>query len=340
MSITKLKNGKWRLDTYFDGRDSPRIREEFTSKAEANRRKAYIDEQRALGKPWNPKAEKRKMTDLIDYWYKSYGKTISTGDWIKARLTDAAVEMGNPRATDFDTAMFDQWRTYRLNREETKTQKRNSPQTLNKIQRLFGAMFNRLQSTGNWQYGNPLQGLMKLKELKPTPGFLSEDDVDKLMLWLADTGNTDLVLIAEICLRTGARWSEAESLTGNQLFAGTPPRITFVKTKGDEDRAVPVSQAFFDRLPKVGPGQRLFNDCYSHYTSVFKRLKLNLPKGQRSHVLRHTFASRFMANGGNIKVLQKIMGHKDVEMTMRYVSFSPDYLTTAIDLNPLSGADK
>lgn len=30
-----------------------------------------------------------------------------------------------------------------------------------------------------------------------------------------------------------------------------------------------------------------------------------LPRGQKSHVLRHTFASHFMMNGGNILTLQK-----------------------------------
>ena len=36
---------------------------------------------------------------------------------------------------------------------------------------------------------------------------------------------------------------------------------------------------------------------------------LKLPRGQLTHVLRHTFASHFMMNGGNILVLQKILGH-------------------------------
>jgi len=63
---------------------------------------------------------------------------------------------------------------------------------------------------------------------------------------------------------------------------------------------------------------------------------IQLPAGQMTHVLRHTFASHFMMNGGNILVLQRILGHSDIKMTMRYSHFSPDHLDDAIKLNPLS----
>ena len=57
----------------------------------------------------------------------------------------------------------------------------------------------------------------------------------------------------------------------------------------------------------------------------------------RRHMrIRHTFASRFMEAGGNILVLQKILGHSDIKMTMRYAHFSPDHLIQAAELNPIS----
>ncbi len=39
-------------------------------------------------------------------------------------------------------------------------------------------------------------------------------------------------------------------------------------------------------------------------------------------MLRHTFASHFMMNGGNILVLQHVLGHTDIKMTMRYAHFA------------------
>ncbi len=43
-----------------------------------------------------------------------------------------------------------------------------------------------------------------------------------------------------------------------------------------------------------------------------------------------------MMNGGNILVLQKILGHSTIAMTMRYAHFAPDHLEDAVRLNPLS----
>jgi site-specific recombinase XerD len=63
---------------------------------------------------------------------------------------------------------------------------------------------------------------------------------------------------------------------------------------------------------------------------------LTLPKGQLTHVLRHTFASHFMMNGGNILVLQKILGHANLTMTMRYAHLAPEHLQEAKTLNPLA----
>lgn len=55
-----------------------------------------------------------------------------------------------------------------------------------------------------------------------------------------------------------------------------------------------------------------------------------------SHVLRHSFASHFMMAGGNIIVLQRILGHSDIRVTMRYAHFAPDHLEEAVHNNPLA----
>ncbi|WP_458363729.1 hypothetical protein [Erwinia billingiae] len=41
-------------------------------------------------------------------------------------------------------------------------------------------------------------------------------------------------------------------------------------------------------------------------------------------------------NVGNILVLQRILGHTDIKVTMRYAHFVPDHLAEAILLNPLA----
>ncbi len=70
-----------------------------------------------------------------------------------------------------------------------------------------------------------------------------------------------------------------------------------------------------------------------------QRAGIETPAGQLTHVLLHTFASHFMMNGGNILVLQRILGHTDIKVTMRYAHFAPDHLSEAMLLNPLNFMD-
>ena len=41
-----------------------------------------------------------------------------------------------------------------------------------------------------------------------------------------------------------------------------------------------------------------------------------------AHTFRHTFATEFIKNGGSAKALQMLLGHEDLQMTMRYVTLA------------------
>ncbi|HID4048524.1 TPA: tyrosine-type recombinase/integrase, partial [Pluralibacter gergoviae] len=141
-----------------------------------------------------------------------------------------------------------------------------------------------------------------------------------------------LTLIVKICLSTGARWREAVKLTRSQV---TPYRITFVRTKGKKNRSVPISKDLYEEIIDQD-GFNFFTDCYFQFLSVMEKTSIVLPRGQLTHVLRHTFAAHFMMAGGNILALQKILGHHDIKMTMRYAHLAPDHLETALRFNPLA----
>ena len=149
-------------------------------------------------------------------------------------------------------------------------------------------------------------------------------------------------MIAKICLSTGARWSEAEDLRVSQVRNG---QLHFSETKSGKNRSVPVDDALITELNNYleirygsnkAVAERFFQYGYAIFRKAVDESGLTLPKGQLTHVLRHTFASHFMMNGGNILVLQKILGHANLTMTMRYAHLAPEHLQEAKTLNPLS----
>jgi site-specific recombinase XerD len=80
----------------------------------------------------------------------------------------------------------------------------------------------------------------------------------------------------------------------------------------------------------------MFHPCYQKFKKMLALTDIELAEGQKTHVLRHTFASHFMMNGGNILVLQRILGHANIRETMRYAHFSPNHLEDAVMYNPFS----
>ena len=171
--------------------------------------------------------------------------------------------------------------------------------------------------------------------------FLTLEQI-KVLLQALEVGG-DALLVAKVCLATGARWSEAEGLRPSQVRGGM---VNFSGTKSGKNRSVPITEDLEEALwahlrarygeEGMATASRFFVACMERFRSAVPRAGLSLPKGQLTHVLRHTFASHFMMNGGNILVLQKILGHSSLAMTMRYAHLAPDHLQEAARLNPLA----
>jgi len=55
------------------------------------------------------------------------------------------------------------------------------------------------------------------------------------------------------------------------------------------------------------------------------------PSPRPWHLLRHSFASHYMMQGGNILALQKILGHNNLKVTLIYAHLAPDFLGDEMD---------
>ena len=155
-------------------------------------------------------------------------------------------------------------------------------------------------------------------------GYLDHDQIRAIFTELKErTTNPHAFLVARLSLETGARWSEAEGLTLDRL---KPYRVTYDQTKSGKKRSVPISKDLYKTLKAhLEEHGSLGTSTISAFRRAVDRSGVKLPQGQCAHILRHTFASHFMMNGGNILTLQKILGHSTVNMTMRYAHLAPEH---------------
>ena len=192
----------------------------------------------------------------------------------------------------------------------------------------LSAVFNELKRLDEWTGDNPLANVRKLKFDETEMVYLLSDQI-KVLLKDLQARNSDAALIAEVCLATGARWGEAEALLVHQVRHGL---VHYSKTKSSKNRSVPISKDLEKRLGSSLP----FTSAYNTFRRSIEAVGIELPDGQMTHVLRHTFASHYMMNGGDILTLQRVLGHATLAMTQKYAHFSPGHMAEVINLNPVA----
>jgi len=317
------KTGKWLVDIQPGGRGGRRYRKLFNTKAEASRYELLVKSKIAVDPEFAPKKKDlRRLSEFVALWYQNTGLHLSAGAETRDRMIRASAVMGNPVMEFFKPAVFLDYRSKR-------TAEGIKPATLNRELQTFKAVFNDLIRSAQYEGKNHFTAIKPIRLHESKTVFLSADEIKKLFSYLAKS-QSDAYLVALVCLSTGARWREAQSLLLSDLSNNM---VHYHQTKSKKSRSVPVSADLYQRLHdrlSLGP----FRDSYSTFTVRLYESGINLPEGQRTHVLRHTFASHYMMNGGNILALQKILGHSSLNMTMKYAHLAPDYLKEILEINP------
>lgn len=327
------RNNKWLVDIRPEGRSGPRVRRSFDTRGEALRFEAYVTAQAAQGQPWNPApADGRRFSDLVQLWYEHHGHFLKEGTRRKNVLLSIADQMGDPVASKMTAADFTSYRTGK----KVKGQPAH-PKTLNNHLGYCNAVFNELIRTDFISYPNPFAKVRPIKLTERELSYLSPPQIAELLSKAKASRNPDLHLCCVLCLSTGCRWGEAEHLRQEHVKNCT---VTFTDTKGKRNRTIPISAELQKQLiDHCSTPEQLFvfGGCMVAFDRMAARLSFKLPRGQSTHILRHTFASHFIHNGGDILTLQRILGHTDIKMTLRYAHLAPGHLELARTINPLCG---
>jgi integrase/recombinase XerD len=198
----------------------------------------------------------------------------------------------------------------------------------------------------NWarEQGDEVTGRAQLPRLpKRLPDILSRDEIQTM----EDAAATERdKLIIRLLGDTGVRVGELVALRPRDLTERDRKFFIKVQGKGSKDRYVPVSPWVYRRLERFatkgrpkGAADRLFlglrrdrrsKDYEPLTTSGAAQLLrtaaefAGIEKRVYPHLLRHSFASWFLAKGGNPILLAQILGHSSLTMILTtYSHLSP-----------------
>jgi integrase len=132
----------------------------------------------------------------------------------------------------------------------------------------------------------------------------------------------------------GLRWSDVDLLGAQITVRGEG-------AKSGQTRYVPLNTEALDVLQRwqgatpdengfVFPGRvegEPLDDVKKAWRAVVKAAKL-----QRFtfHDLRHTFASKLVMAGVDLNTVRELLGHADIEMTLRYAHLAPAHKAAAV----------
>ncbi len=190
---------------------------------------------------------------------------------------------------------------------------------------------------------NPVSGVKFFPEAHRVR-FFSDDELRHLH-GLIDPVNWKVVAFA---LETGLRRSEQFQLRWEHI-SFEARTLTIPLPKGGRTRHVPLSQEAlvilrsFDSFlssPWVFPGMKTNlrpMDSRAFLRRAFEpALRKAGIKDASWHTLRHTTASRLIMAGVPLPTVKEILGHRDIQTTLRYAHLAPSHIQAAMDKGSLS----
>jgi integrase/recombinase XerD len=178
----------------------------------------------------------------------------------------------------------------------------------------------------------------RAKEKKfEVPESLSELEEQTLLKEIEAEGNLRNIAIVYLLLHTGIRLSELCQMNRTDVKIEEDREFILIKdSNGEIDREVPLSKVASERLRSYidsleGEMNALFvssvNQRITPRSVQYMLKKYNV----HPHKLRHTFCQKLINNNVDIQIVSKLAGHKDLNITKRYIKEPKQDLDWAIN---------
>lgn len=200
---------------------------------------------------------------------------------------------------------------------------------------------------------NNLTDYTYFKETYQVKEILSPKEIEALAgTTLPYKKNREYMNLRQRCLilllgTTGSRIGEALGLKWCDLMS-TPPHVIYRETKNGDVRAVPLGQMVYDLIHSLPRrGEYIFT---SYRGGVLGQQEINLDFKRRAkivgitkpvynHIFRHSYITTMLETGVDVSDVARIVGHKNLNSTMRYKNSLLGYYAQVIQLHPLLKVD-
>lgn len=210
--------------------------------------------------------------------------------------------------------------------------------TINREISFARAAINRVIDDYDIKLNNPFEKV-KFVEADYIANYLTRSEYKRLLSSALETSHHDLYDFIILLTMTGCRPIELLTLTWSNVHLDKRQFIVrnhYSKSKRTMYKYL--NQTAFDVLKnKTRQGDYVFTspvtgDRYTTFTKTFARCKKRAGVNCTMYDLRHTYASWLVQNGVGIYTVKDLLGHGDIDSTMRYAHLDYDHLVTAVDL--------
>lgn len=157
--------------------------------------------------------------------------------------------------------------------------------------------------------------------------WLELSEEERMFSLLKQWDEPEVAKFLRVLLETGMRRGELLGLAPENIQGRW---IRLWKTKTKTPRSVPLTDAAMECLEGFSGWSVDINDLRRVWDKLRTEMGLSDDKDFVLHSLRHTKATRLLSKTQNIAMVQKLLGHKKVQTTLRYAHISDDDLLNAV----------